>query len=86
MEIRVRGRVQGVWFRKSAKQQAVALGLYGMVRNERDGSVYIEAEGDPYALEVFIAWCKEGPDAAEVEAVSVAERPPIGYTSFMITH
>ena len=44
--IKVYGKVQGVWFRKSAQQKALALGLRGFCKNMEDGSVYIEAEGD----------------------------------------
>ena len=73
LNIRVHGRVQGVFFRGSAVEQARALGLDGFVRNEPDGTVYAEAEGPEEALERFTAWCRRGPSAALVRRVDVRE-------------
>ncbi len=67
--IRVTGKVQGVFFRKYTQQKARELGLNGFVRNVEDGSVYIEAEGEPAKLVELLEWCKEGSPQAEVEAV-----------------
>ena len=67
--IKVTGRVQGVWFRDSTRQKALELGVTGFVRNEADGSVYVEAEGEKDALEKLTKWCAVGPPAAEVEKV-----------------
>lgn len=67
--IRVHGKVQNVTFRNSAKQQAKSLGLTGMARNEKDGTVYIEVEGDKRSIDKFIEWCHRGPEEAEVEKV-----------------
>ncbi len=64
--IEVYGRVQNVFFRKAAKHKAERLGIKGFVENRNDGSVYLEAEGEPEALEEFIAWCRQGPDSADV--------------------
>lgn len=69
--IRVRGRVQGVFFRHSAREKARELNITGFARNEEDGSVYIEAEGEEKALERFVAWCHNGPELAQVEGVDV---------------
>jgi len=69
ISIRVSGQVQGVFFRDSARRQAKKLGLKGFARNEPDGSVYIEAEGDKEALEKFLEWCKKGTMFAKVEKV-----------------
>lgn len=80
--IRIRGRVQGVFFRASARQQAMALRLNGIIRNEADGSVYAEVEGDEAAVERFIAWCQHGPEQAIVTDVSVEAGLPKGYRSF----
>ena len=82
--IRVFGLVQGVWFRKNTKDQAVDFGLTGFVRNEKDGSVYIEADGNPAELLSFVEWCKVGPTRAAVEKVIVEEREPIGMQAFHI--
>lgn len=67
----VRGTVQGVYYRATTKAVADQLGIKGFVLNQPDGSVYIEAEGDDFALESLIEFCEEGPDRAEVESVEI---------------
>jgi acylphosphatase len=64
-----RGRVQGVFYRASTREQARALGLTGWVRNLPDGSVEVLAEGPRERLERLVAWCRQGPPAARVSAV-----------------
>lgn len=71
MIIKVYGRVQGVGFRYAALDEAQRLGIKISPRNEPDGSVRIEAEGDNAALKKFVAWCRKGPPPAEVERVEV---------------
>lgn len=80
--IRVFGKVQGVFFRRSAREEARRLGLAGFARNEPDGSVYLEVEGDESALARFVAWCETGPVGARVERVEVREGEPIGHRDF----
>lgn len=67
----VTGRVQGVFYRASALEQAQSLGLTGWVMNLADSSVEIVAEGPRYALEELTAWCKHGPPEAMVQDVIV---------------
>jgi len=74
----VTGKVQGVFYRQSALQEAQRLGLSGWVMNLPDGGVELEAEGSARAVAELIAWAKVGPPAAEVEAVRVRERRPTG--------
>ncbi|MEX2008381.1 MAG: acylphosphatase [Candidatus Spechtbacterales bacterium] len=71
--IRIFGQVHGMMFRQSARDKAEALGVRGFVRNDPDGSVYIEAESDEDALNRFVAWCKKGPAMAQVDSVEVTE-------------
>ena len=82
----VSGRVQGVFYRAECAQRARALGLGGCVRNLPDGRVEAAFEGPPPAVERMIAWCREGPPLARVEAVDVREEPPAGDRDFRITH
>ena len=72
----VRGRVQGVFFRDSCREQARALGVGGWVRNRGDGSS-VEAvfEGRPEVVGRMIAWCHHGPPRAVVESVDVTDEP-----------
>jgi acylphosphatase len=83
--IRVQGRVQGVFYRASARQAAVQCGISGFVRNEDDGSVYIEAEGEPADLDRFAAWCRRGPPHALVTNVAVQPADMEDYRSFEVT-
>ncbi|HTM67801.1 MAG TPA: acylphosphatase [Candidatus Binatia bacterium] len=82
LSIRVSGRVQGVFFRASAKAEADRLGITGFAGNEADGAVRIEAEGESEALERFVAWCGRGPDFASVASVEVHEGEPRHFDSF----
>ena len=62
----VRGRVQGVFFRASAREQALALKLTGHARNLADGSVEVVAYGEPAAIDRLETWLHDGPAQAEV--------------------
>jgi acylphosphatase len=72
IEIRVRGRVQGVAFRWYTLQEARRLGLRGWVRNLPDGSVRIVAEGEREALEALLIWAEQGPPHASVDGAEAA--------------
>jgi acylphosphatase len=85
VRLRITGLVQGVFFRASTQQTADRLGVRGIVRNEPDGSVYAEAEGDDTAVERFVSWCRKGPSRAHVERVTVIEGEPRGYAGFDVT-
>ena len=84
LNIRITGEVQGVFFRQSAKSEAKRLSLSGFTRNEPDGSVYIEAEGDEPALKEFLEWCHQGPRGARVNGVGMQEAGATGYKNFEI--
>ena len=73
LNIKIFGRVHGVFFRYTAKEKADELRIYGFARNEPDGTVYIEAEGEQEPLEKFLDWCKEGPEYAEVDKAEAGE-------------
>ncbi|GIW71845.1 MAG: acylphosphatase [Planctomycetota bacterium] len=84
---RVHGRVQGVFFRASAREQAQRLGLVGWVRNLPDGTVEAYYEGAPAAVREMDRWLRQGPPLARVTAVDIEEREPEGmYDSFRIRH
>ena len=85
VQIIIRGMVQGVFFRKFTKEKAREFGISGFVRNEYDGSVYIEAGGENSQLEKFIQWCHHGPEHANVETVVVKEMELKIFSSFSIT-
>ncbi|WP_305857149.1 acylphosphatase [Balneatrix alpica] len=68
---RVVGRVQGVWFRQSTKEQAQALGLSGWVRNLHNGDVEVWAQGAPQQVRHLETWLAKGPELAKVAEVQV---------------
>ncbi len=78
----IAGRVQGVWFRATAQELAHQLGLGGWIRNLRDGRVEAVFEGPDADVDEAIAWCREGPRLAQVEAVEVMEEPLEGEAGF----
>jgi acylphosphatase len=82
--IKVTGKVQGVSYRATTKAVADQLGIKGIVSNEADGSVYIEAEGDKFMIEQFLDWCQEGPDAARVEHIESSEGEMKNYRNFEV--
>lgn len=87
LRIRVRGFVQGVGFRYFAKKWASILGLGGWVRNEPDGSVLIEVEGAPSAIDRFLEKISHGPPAAMVESVVIEhEGEPKNEKTFRIRY
>jgi acylphosphatase len=63
----VSGKVQGVWFRASAHEQAQTLGLRGYARNLPDGRVEVLAVGDAVAIDALAAWLRQGPPRARVD-------------------
>ena len=76
--------VQGVYFRQSAKEKAMSLGIKGTVKNTADGSVNIVASGEHKNLQKLIDWCCVGPSKAEVENVHVEKLPYVEFNDFNI--
>ncbi len=70
-ELLISGRVQGVFYRGSAQEEAQRLGLVGEIRNLGSGDVEAVVEGKKEQIEDFIAWCRRGPPSARVEEVKV---------------
>ena len=69
----ISGRVQGVWFRGWTMQQASSLGLTGWVRNRRDGTVEAIFQGDAADIDAMLNACWQGPPAASVDDIRVAD-------------
>jgi acylphosphatase len=80
----VRGRVQGVGYRAATRQQAQLLGLCGHAYNRPDGAVEVLGYGTAVALEALELWLWQGPSAAQVQSVTLDDRPasppPRGFT------
>ena len=84
-QFRLHGRVQGVGFRYYITQKANMLGITGFVRNEPDGTVYIEATApDHKTMDVFVEYLKQGPSLARVDKVDAIDLPKQTFTTFEI--
>jgi acylphosphatase len=80
----VTGKVQGVYYRQSAKEKALELGLTGFVKNQPDGSVFIQASGTAGQLNQLVAWCRQGPARAQVISVQVEHIEPRAFIGFTV--
>ena len=93
MEKRVRahviisGRVQGVFFRVETQRAAEGFGVFGWVRNKRDGTVEAVIEGRQQDVDAMLSWCRQGPRMARVDEVEVKWQDYTGeYKGFDITY
>ena len=85
VKARIRGRVQGVFFRSETSDRARSLGVGGWVSNEPDGSVEVVFQGEREKLESLLDWCRRGPRGASVEDVEVTwEEPQGGLSGFSV--
>lgn len=86
-EIRISGRVQGVWFRQSTKQTAEQYGVSGSCRNCPDGSVQAIFEGEERAVRAVVDWCRRGPEMARVDELQVDWQAATGeFERFTVRH
>ncbi|MFI5156016.1 MAG: acylphosphatase [Chitinophagales bacterium] len=80
----IKGRVQGVYFRASAREMALGLGLQGWVKNSPEGHVELIASGKQEGIDRFLNWCEHGPPGAMVTDVQVMVVGEVGFNSFTI--
>jgi len=84
IEIRVFGKVQGVFYRQNTINKAFELGLIGHVQNMEDGTVLIRAQGESKDVDTLVEWCHRGPQEAEVSEVKVLEVALQDFSGFII--
>jgi acylphosphatase len=84
LKIKVSGKVQGVFYRASAKAKADEWNIKGFVRNEPNGDVYLEAEAREEILYKFVKWCSQGPADARVEHIEATPGEYVGYPDFLV--
>jgi acylphosphatase len=82
----VSGRVQGVGFRYTCRDEACRLGIHGWIRNTRNGDVEVWAEGGAEKLERFLQWLRRGPPGARVDSLDYDMRQAAGYRGFTIEY
>ena len=80
----VSGRVQGVFFRATCASLAREAGVAGSVRNLPDGAVTAAFEGEDEAVDRLVAWCRRGPDRAQVDRIEVLLEEPAGEATFRV--
>lgn len=83
-QFRVRGHVQGVYYRAATRDEAIALGLRGWVENRGDGSVSVVVCGPGPAVETLREWLWSGPPAARVDSVEAEPVADPGSEGFAI--
>jgi acylphosphatase len=82
--IKVHGKVQGVFFRKNTRQKALELDLKGWVKNEDDGTVSLEIEGELHSILAMQSWLRLGPPNSQVENLEISQGEEQGYQDFLI--
>lgn len=80
----VHGRVQGVFFRDSTREQAQSQGVAGWVGNRGDGAVEAVFEGSSEDVERMVEFCRSGPSSADVDDVEVSDEEPEGLEGFQV--
>ena len=84
LSIEVFGKVQGVFYRQSAKEKARELGITGKVMNMKDGTVKIIATGSAAQLNKFTTWCRQGPPRANVTNIEIKKIDLENFDEFVI--
>lgn len=80
----IKGKVQGVFYRTSARETADTLGLTGWIRNTREGDVEVMVTGEAAQLQKFESWCKQGPGGAKVRHMTVTKQEETPFDDFTI--
>ncbi|HXS57759.1 MAG TPA: acylphosphatase [Hanamia sp.] len=80
----ITGKVQGVFFRASAKDTAEKYEVKGWIKNTVNGSVEALVTGEPYNIDEFVNWCKVGPEKAKVDHVAVVQKPKMKFHDFEV--
>ena len=79
VRLEIKGKVQGVFFRATASRIAEKNNLKGWIKNKSNGEVEAVVTGKKEAVEIFIEWCREGPEKAVIDKVDIT---PLDETTF----
>jgi acylphosphatase len=80
----IKGKVQGVFYRATAKKVAEQLGINGWIKNTKEGNVEVIVTGNEERLNEFLNWCKQGPKDAKVKDITVTTKSPDAFNGFSI--
>lgn len=87
VHVSIHGKVQGVFFRASAKDMAHLFGVKGWIKNCFDGSVEAVFEGEKEAVDSVVDWCKKGPPGALITSIDVQNEKYLGeFNDFSIAY
>ena len=86
LDLVIKGMVQGVGYRYSAKIKAESLGIRGSVKNLRDGSVFVTAQGEKEAMDNFVRWCYKGPPGAIVRNIEKVQGKTEEFSEFRVLY
>ncbi len=80
----IKGKVQGVFYRATAKKVADQLGVNGWIKNTKEGNVEVIATSNEETLNEFVNWCKQGPKGSKVTDVVLTTKNPEAFNGFSI--
>ena len=80
----ISGKVQGVFFRESARKLAEKINIKGWIKNTSDEKVEAMISGDVNDVNDFINWCYTGPERAEVTDVIVSQQAQTSFEKFKV--
>ena len=86
LDLVIEGRVQGVGYRYYAKMEAESLCIRGSVKNMRNGTVFLTAQGEKQAIETFVRWCYKGPPGAIVRKIKKKHGKTEDFNEFRILY
>ena len=86
LDLFIKGMVQGVGYRYSAKMKAESMGIRGSVQNLRDGSVSVTAQGEKEAMDNFVRWCYKGPPGAIVRNIEKIQGKTEALSEFRVLY
>lgn len=80
----IKGKVQGVFYRVSARETAAKTGVKGWIKNSPEGDVEAVVTGSEEQLSEFISWCKKGPPRSKVTEVIAKELEEVQFVEFSV--
>ena len=80
----IKGKVQGVFYRASAKEIACNIGITGWINNTTDGDVESLITGTETQIQEFISWCRRGPKRAMVTGITITEEASESFSEFLV--
>lgn len=84
VHILISGKVQGVFFRETARKIAEGLNIKGWIKNTKDEKVEAVITGEKEAIDDFVNWCRVGPERSKVKDIIISEREKSNFEKFEV--